>query len=233
MSQSIEIPVIFNVGPVEVTRTVVTTWGLMAALGIAAWLIRRRLKPTPGPFQMAVEAMMTYLDEQIRDIVGREPPRYLPLAATLFIFILAANLISLLPLVESPTADPATTTALALIVFFVVPFYGVTERGFGGYMRSYLKPAWIMLPFNLIGELSRTLALSVRLFGNIMSGQLVIGVLIALISGGMFVAGVMVVVVNALGLITGVVQAYIFTILTLVYIGGAVRSGAPAKEGEK
>ncbi len=226
MSQGIEIPVIFNVGQVEVTRTVVTTWGLMAGLGIAAWLIKRRLKPTPGPFQMAVEAMMTYLDEQIRDIVGREPPRYLPLAATLFIFILAANLISLLPVVESPTADPATTSALALIVFFVVPFYGISERGFGGYLRGYLKPAWIMLPFNLIGELSRTLALSVRLFGNMMSGQLVVGVLISL-------AGVVAVVVEFLGLITGVVQAYIFTILTLVYIGGAVRSGAPAEEGEK
>jgi len=226
MNQGLDIPVIFNVGPVEVTRTVVTTWGLMAGLGIAAWLIRRRLKPTPGPFQMAVEAMMTYLDEQIREIVGREPARYLPLAASLFIFILTANLISLLPVVESPTADPATTSALALIVFFVVPFYGITERGFGGYLRGYLKPAWIMLPFNLIGELSRTLALSVRLFGNMMSGQLVVGVLISL-------AGVVAVVVEFLGLITGVVQAYIFTIITLVYIGGAVRSGAPAKEGEK
>ena len=170
--------------------------------------------------------MVTYLDGQIREIVNREPAMYFPLAATLFIYILTANLISLLPGVKSPTADLATTTSLAVIVFFVVPFYGIYERGVLGYLNSYLRPAWVMLPFNLIGEISRTLALSVRLFGNMMSGQLVAGVLLAL-------AGVVAVVVHFLGLITGVVQAYIFTILTLVYIGGAVRAAEKSVEKQK
>ena len=213
-----ETPTVFTIGPVPVTMTVVVTWGVMAALAVVALIVRSRLSARrPGALQIGAEALVTWLDNEIRNIIGGRPERYFPLIATLFIFVLTLNLVSNLPVVESPTGDPATTTALAIIVFLSVPFYGIATKGVGRYLMTYLKPTPFMLPLNIIGELSRTLSLAVRLFGNIMSGGLIVGVLISI------VPLVVPLFMMFLGLITSVVQAYIFPVLAMVYIGGAVR----------
>jgi F-type H+-transporting ATPase subunit a len=211
-------PTVFNIGPVPVTETVWVTWWLIALFTVLALYVRSRLNAErPGPLQVGAEALVTWLDGEIGNIIGDRPQRYFPLIATLFIFVLTLNLISNIPLIESPTGDPATTTALALIVFFSVPFYGIATKGIGGYLMTYLRPTPFMLPLNIIGELSRTLSLAVRLFGNIMSGGLIVGVLISI------VPLVVPLFMMFLGLITSVVQAYIFPVLAMVYIGGAVR----------
>ena len=217
-SYDVSPPVDFWLGPVPVTRTVTMTWVVMAILTVVALLVRRQImRREGGGLRTVFEAVMEYMDAQIREIVQRPPERYFPLVTTLFIFILAANLASALPRMRPPTADVECTAALALIVFFAVPFYGIRERGIGGYLKGYLRPTPFMLPFNLIGDFSRTLALAVRLFGNIMSGAVIAGVLI-------YVGGIIAAPIGMLGMLTGVIQAYIFAILTLVYIGGAVRA---------
>jgi len=211
-------PTVFEIGPVPITETVWVTWWLIALLTVAALYIRSRLSAKrPSGLQLALEGLVTWLDNEIRNIVGDRPGRYFPLIATLFLFVLALNLVSNIPVVESPTGDPATTVALALIVFLSVPFYGIAVKGVGGYFMNYLRPTPFMLPLNIIGEVSRTLSLAVRLFGNIMSGGLIVGVLVSI------VPLVVPLFMMFLGLITSVVQAYIFPVLAMVYIGGAVR----------
>lgn len=215
---ALEPKLMFRLGPVPVTSAEVVTWCAMAVLVVVALVIRLRLNPRrPGTLQIAAEALVTWLDGEIRNIIGDRPERYLPLIATLFVFILTLNLASNLPGVESPTADLATTAALALIVFFAVPVYGIASKGLLGYLGVYLKPVPFMLPFNIIGELSRTISLAFRLFGNMMSGGLIVGVLILIVP---IIAPA---AMMALGLIVSIVQAYIFAVLAMVYIGGAVR----------
>ena len=214
----------FHLGPMPITRTVTMTWVVMGILVVLALLIRRQLsRDRHGGLRTLFEALMEYLDGQIREIVRRPPERYFPLVATLFIFILTANLIAAVPRMRPPTSDIACTGALALVVFVAVPYYGIRERGLAGYMRAYFQPVWLMFPFNVIGEVSRTLAMAVRLFGNVMSGAVIVGVLI-------FVGGIAAVPLGMLGLLTGLIQAYIFAILTMVYIGGAVRAREKRKE---
>ncbi len=213
-----ETPTVFTIGPVPITVTVVVTWAMIAGLAVVALIVRGRLSARrPGPLQIGSEALVTWLDTEIRNIIGDRPERYFPLIATLFIFVLMLNLVSNLPGIKSPTGDPATTVALAVIVFLSVPFYGIATKGVGRYFMTYLRPTPFMLPLNIIGEISRTLSLAVRLFGNVMSGGLIVGVLISI------VPLVVPLFMMFLGLITSVVQAYIFPVLAMVYIGGAVR----------
>ena len=219
-------PPTFHLGPIPVTPTVWMTWVLMGVLTALALVIRRQIaRGERSGLRTVFEAMMEYLDGQIEEIVRRPPGRYFPLIATLFIFIVFANLVSAVPRVASPTADIACTAALALLVFLAVPVYGIAERGPGGYLRGYLKPTPFMLPFNIIGELSRTLALAVRLFGNVMSGAVLAGVLVS-------VGGIIAAPIGMLGLLTGVIQAYIFAILAMVYIGGAVQAAERKRQDE-
>jgi len=154
---------------------------------------------------------------QIREVTEQDPDRYLPFVGSLFLFISVSNLLEIVPGYRAPTGSINTTAALALVVFFAVPVFGIAEQGLLGYLRHYAQPTPLMLPFNIIGELSRTLALAVRLFGNIMSGSLVVAVLVAIVP--IFVP----VVMEALGLLIGQVQAYIFAVLATVYIGAATR----------
>jgi F-type H+-transporting ATPase subunit a len=215
----LEPEVLFDVGPLPVTTTLAVTWGAMAVLTIVALIIRSRLNARrPGPLQIAAEALVTWFDGEIGNIIGGRPERYFPLVATLFVFILTLNLASNLPGIDSPTGDLATTAALALIVFLSVPVFGIAAKGVRGYFSIYLKPTPFMLPLNIIGELSRTLSLAVRLFGNVMSGGLIVGILILTVP--IIVPAAMM----ALGLITSLVQAYIFAVLAMVYIGGAVQA---------
>lgn len=207
-------------GFVKLNATIVFTWALMAALTLVAVLVTRRL--TTGHersrWQNLLEIVVTAIVKQIEDVGLQEPRRYLGFLGTLFLFVAAAALATVIPGYEPPTASLSTTVALALCVLVAVPLFAISGRGLGAYLRSYMQPTPIMLPFNLISEVSRTLALAVRLFGNMMSGGMVIAILLS-ITPFLFP-----IVMTVLGLLTGMVQAYIFTILAAVYIAAAVRS---------
>ena len=217
------------------------TWGVMAALLLLALLVQRRLsEDKPSGLQSVCELFLEQLCALIREIVRTDPAPYVPLTATLFVFVFVSNLVGMIPGLSSPTADLGVTAGLATIVFLSVPIYGVRARGVGPYLKAYLEPNPFMLPFNLLGELTRTLSLAVRLFGNIMSGEflllVVIGVVTTVLQGYarvfMPAAFALTLFLSILSLITAVIQAYIFTVLALVYIGSAVgRADRKGKQG--
>jgi F-type H+-transporting ATPase subunit a len=165
-----------------------------------------------------LEALVTVIREQIREVSSQAPGRYLPFVGTLFLFIAMANLLSIVPGYRPPTGSLSTTAALATCVFLAVPLYGIASRGLRGYLRRYVRPTVLMLPFNVIGELSRTLALAVRLYGNMMSGTVIAAILIGFVP--LFVPLLM----QLLGLLTGMIQAYIFAVLAMVYIASATQA---------
>jgi F-type H+-transporting ATPase subunit a len=220
-------PVVFSLGPVEVTSTIIYAWVDMAFLIVVSAAITRAVTLRMRPGQNVLELVVEWLLDTIEEMTGAEPEAFLPLVGTLALFILVGNTMSVVPGLRAPTGDLSTTAALATIVFVAVPYYGIRHRGLGGYLRHYIRPTWIMLPFNILTEISRTVALAVRLFGNVMSEQLIVAVLVLL-------AGLLVPVpLLALSLLTGVVQAYIFSILALVYIGAVLRHKPlqPEEEG--
>ena len=183
-----------------------------------ALLVRLGLATSRSGWPVAAEFVVEHLEGIMRDMFDRDPRPYTPLVVTLALFIGTANLLGLVPGMRSPTADFSTTAALAIVVFLAVPFYGIRARGLRGYLRHYLEPTPLLLPLEIITEFSRTLALAVRLFGNMMSEELVIAVLLA-------IAGLLVPVpIMMLAVLTGVVQAYIFAVLTVVYLSAAVRA---------
>jgi F-type H+-transporting ATPase subunit a len=211
-------PVLFRVGPVEVTATVAYTLAASAAVVAFALLARWGLRSGPSGFAVAAEFVVEHLEGVMRDMFGRDPRPFVPLVVTLALFVGVANLLGLVPGLRSPTADFSTTAALAAVVFLAVPVYGVGTKGLKGYLKHYLEPSPFLLPLEVVSELSRTVALAVRLFGNIVSEELVIAVLLA-------VAGLLVPVpIMMLAVLTGVVQAYIFAVLTAVYLSAAVRA---------
>ena len=209
--------ILWQYGFIKLNGTIVTTWGLMLLLTIGAHLITRRLtsEVITSRWQAALELLVTGIDEQIKEVGLSVPGRYIAFIGTLFIFIATANLLTIVPGYEPPTSSLSTTAALAVCVFVAVPVFGVAGRGWRRYLRSYLEPTVIMLPFNLISELSRTLALAVRLFGNMMSGTMIIAILLTI------TPFIFPVAMTLLGLLTGMVQAYIFSILATVYIAAA------------
>jgi F-type H+-transporting ATPase subunit a len=204
-------------GFLKLNATLVFTWALMLVLAVGSKLITRKLSTglERSRWQNLLEIVITGVEKQIEEVGLSEPRKYLDFLGTLFLFVGAASLCTVIPGYEPPTASLSTTAALALCVFVAVPFFGVREQGVGNYLQSYIKPTFIMLPFNIISELSRTLALAVRLFGNMMSGAMIIGILLT-ITPFLFP-----IIMTALGLLTGVVQAYIFSILAAVYIAAA------------
>jgi F-type H+-transporting ATPase subunit a len=189
-------------------------------------LVTRRLKTGLhiSRWQCILEMLVTFMNDQIKEVGLNHPEEYIGFIGTLFLFIGTANILIILPWYEAPTGSLSTTAALAISVFIAVPFFGIIKSGFLGYLKSYIKPTFIMLPFNLISEISRTLALAVRLFGNIMSGGMIVAILLSI------TPLIFPIVMKALGLLTGMVQAYIFSILATVYIAGAV---AGARKSEK
>jgi F-type H+-transporting ATPase subunit a len=200
--------------------TIVTTWILMLIIVVASALITRKLKTTIkiSRWQSILEMIVIGMQNQIKEIGLAQSRQYISFIGTLFLFIALSNSLIILPWYEPPTGSLSTTAALAISVFLAVPFFGIEKSGVKGYMRSYLQPTPIMLPFNLISEISRTLALAIRLFGNIMSGGLIVAILLS-ISPFIFP-----IVMKVLGLLTGMVQAYIFSVLATVYIAAAVES---------
>jgi F-type H+-transporting ATPase subunit a len=212
--------VFWRYGFLELNSTIVTTWGLIFVMAVGAKLITRHLA-TEGyisRWQGLLEIVVTTIQKQIQEVGLRRPKKYLGFIGTLFLFIAVSNLCAILPGYEPPTGSLSTTSALALSVFVAVPLFGIEELGFGGYLKSYLNPTFIMLPFNIISELSRTFALAIRLFGNIMSGTMIVGILLTI------TPLIFPIFMNLLGLLTGMVQAYIFSILATVYIAAATRT---------
>lgn len=209
--------ILWDGGLVKLNLTIVTTWGLMALMGIGSWLITRRLTSeiTISKWQNFLEMVVVGIRDQIADVGLKRAELYLPFIGSLFLFIAVANACTIIPFYEAPTGSLSTTAALAICVFVAVPVFGVRARGFGGYLKTYLHPTFIMLPFNIISELTRTLALAVRLFGNIMSGAMIAGIIVVL--APLFFP----ILLDALELLTGMVQAYIFSILATVYIAAA------------
>jgi F-type H+-transporting ATPase subunit a len=207
----------------KLNATIVFTWGLMLLLAAGSKLITRRLSTglERSRWQNLLEIVVTGIEGQIQDVGLQNPQKYIGFLGTLFLFVAMASLCTVVPGYSPPTGSLSTTAALALCVFVAVPLFGIEDQGLGGYLKSYTKPTVMMLPFNIISELSRTLALAVRLFGNMMSGAMIIAILLTI------TPFIFPIVMTALGLLTGMVQAYIFSILAAVYIAAATRTRRP------
>jgi F-type H+-transporting ATPase subunit a len=212
--------ILWQYGFIKLNATIAFTWGLMLVLVVGSTVMTRNLSTalTRSRWQNLLEIVVTAIENQIEEVGLSRPRKHLSFLGTIFLFIALASLCTIIPGYEPPTGSLSTTVALALCVFVAVPLFGIEEQGVGEYLKSYLKPTVIMLPFNLISEFSRTLALAVRLFGNMMSGAMIVGILLTIMP---FIFPI---VMSLLGLLTGMVQAYIFSILATVYIAAATRT---------
>lgn len=221
--------VLWESGLLKLNATILFTWLIMAILVIGSWLVTRRITGalTMSKGQNMLEVVVGGVMDQIQEISQQDPHPYLPFVGSLFLFILTSNVLAIVPGFQPPTGSLSTTAALALCVFLAVPVFGIRKQGLRGYFRQYIQPTPIMLPFNIIGELARTLALAVRLFGNVMSGTLIAAILLAI--APLFFP----ILLQALGLLTGVIQAYIFSILAMVYIASATRAHSGREEKDK
>jgi F-type H+-transporting ATPase subunit a len=215
--------VIVDWGWGRLNATIVFTWFEMILLVAGSWLITRKLTSdvSISRWQNLLEILVAGIARQIEEITRQKPEPFLPFVGTLFLFILLSNLLSVVPFYQPPTASLSTTSALALCVFIAVPIYGLSTRSLGSYLRQYIEPSFFMLPFNILGDLSRTLALAVRLYGNVMSGT-IIGFVLLLIAP-LFLP----VVMDALGLLTGTIQAYIFALLAMIFIASVMKKEEP------
>ena len=221
--------IFWSYGFVKLNATIVFTWGLMFVLAVGSKIITRKLSVNKerSRWQNFLEIVVTGIEKQIGEVGLSHPRTYMNFLGTLFLFVAISSLFTIIPGYEPPTGSLSTTVALALGVFIAVPYFGIVEQGLGNYLKTYIKPTFIMLPFNIISELSRTVALAVRLFGNMMSGAMIIGILLS-ISPFIFP-----IIMTMLGLLTGMVQAYIFSILAAVYIAAATRVRKPKTESVK
>ena len=221
MNSPLESVALFHLGPVSITQAILTTWAIMVILVLGAYLLTRRLTLIPGKRQAALELIVTTIDTQIRETTGAAPAPYRSFIGTLFLFILVCNWSSLIPGVEPPTAKLETDAALAVLVFLSVIWFGVRGAGVGGYLKSFAAPNIAMIPLNMLESITRVFSMFVRLFGNVMSGVFVVGIVTSL-------AGLLVPIpLMALDLLTGLVQAYIFAVLAMVFISATVEDGQP------
>jgi F-type H+-transporting ATPase subunit a len=212
--------IVWEWGFIKLNYTILFTWLVMTLLVLISWLITRRLSTSTdiSSGQNLLEVIVSTVQSQIEEVSGQNAARYMPFIGSLFIFIAVSNLLAIVPGYHPPTGSLSVTAALAICVFIAVPIYGITQQGLGNYFRQYFQPTWIMLPFNIIGEVTRTLSLAVRLFGNVMSGTMIAAILLTILP--LFFP----IILQVLGLITGLIQAYIFAILAMVYIASATRS---------
>jgi F-type H+-transporting ATPase subunit a len=209
--------ILLQTGWFKINATIFFTWLIILLTTIGSWLVTRKLT-SEGPltrWQNLLEVLVNGIKGQIREVSRQEPGPYLPFVGTLFLFIAISNILAIVPGYIPPTSSLSTTAALAISVFVAVPIFGIAGQGIMNYLKQYLQPTFFMLPFNIIGELSRTLALAVRLYGNMMSGTVIVAILLTI------TPLVFPVVMQALGLLTGLIQAYIFAILAMVYIASA------------
>jgi len=212
-STPLELQLLFHIGPVPISAPVVITWVIMLLLGGGSWLLTRRLEIHPGPVQAAVEGVVEAITDQIREVMQRDPAPFTPVVGGFFLYLVVANLSFLVPGVRPPTAHIETAAALTLIVFVSVNVYGIRQRGLGGYLKDFAEPSILLLPINVVSEITRIFSMMIRLFGNILSGEFVLMLAIGL-------AGFLVPIpLMALELAIGLIQAYIFAMLTAVFIG--------------
>lgn len=221
--------IFWQFGFIRLNGTIVFTWALMLVLAVGSRLVTRHLSTelTRSRWQNLLEIVVTGIEKQISDVGLAQPRKYIGFIGTLFLFVALASLCTVIPFYEPPTGSLSTTAALALCVLVAVPFFGIMEQGLRGYLRSYIEPTVVMLPFNVVSEVSRTLALAVRLFGNMMSGTMILAILLTITPFLFPIA------MSALGLLTGMVQAYIFSVLAAVYIAAATRGRKHGAEGAK
>jgi F-type H+-transporting ATPase subunit a len=212
--------IIADLGIFRLNATIFYSWVVMAILIVGSWLVTRNITTDMkiSRWQRMLETIVGTLRGQIRDVMQADPTPYLAFIGTLFLFISFSNFLVIFPGFQPPTGSLSTTVALALSVFAAVPVYGIMARGLGGYAKGYIEPTFIMLPFNIISEISRTLALAIRLFGNILSGQILVAIIVTIIP--LFVP----VLMQAFGIVVGQIQAYIFAVLATVYIASATRA---------
>lgn len=220
--------IFWQYGFIKLNATIVYTWGLMLVLVLGSKLVTRKLSTglQRSRWQNLLEIVVTGINKQIEEVGINQPQKYLGFLGTLFLFVAMASLFTIVPGFEPPTGSLSTTAALAICVFVAVPLFGIEESGLREYLRAYLKPTVIMLPFNIISELSRTLALAIRLFGNMMSGTMILAILLTI------TPFIFPIAMSVLGLLTGMVQAYIFSILAAVYIAAATRARKSKPESD-
>jgi len=217
---------LFNLGPLPISESVVTTWAMIIGLLLISWISTRRLELEPAPWQVALEGVVGAIQDAIEAVLPQHALIVLPFIASLWIFVVIANLLGVIPGLHGPTADLSTTSALALLVFLSVHWYGIRIHGLQHYMRHYVEPNPILLPFHIVSEISRTIALAVRLFGNIFSLEMA-ALLILLVAG--FLVPVPVLLLH---IVEAMVQAYIFGMLALIYIAGGIQSLETKKKEE-
>lgn len=208
----------FTLGPVTIGISIITTWGIMLVITMLAWLSTRRLEMLPGSLQTLVEGIVAAIDEAISAVAPEHGRQIMPFIASLWLFLIIANLVGLIPGLHSPTRDLSVTSALAVLVFFSVHWFGIKSLGLKNYLHHYLTPSPVLLPFHIISEFTRTLALAIRLFGNMMSLEMA-AMLILLVAG--FLAPIPILMLH---IIEALVQAYIFGMLALIYLAGAMQS---------
>ena len=207
-----------TIGPLAISVSVLTTWGIMLVIGVLTWLATRRLQMLPGSRQTMLEGIVSTLEEAVLSVAPDHGRQIMPFIATLWLFLIVANLVGLIPGLHSPTRDLSVTSALAVLVFFSVHWFGIKTQGIKRYLHHYLTPSPILLPFHIISEFTRTLALAVRLFGNIMSLETA-AMLVLFVAG--FLAPIPILMLH---IIEALVQAYIFGMLALIYLAGAIQS---------
>ncbi|MGD1944037.1 MAG: F0F1 ATP synthase subunit A [Leptolyngbyaceae cyanobacterium] len=222
-----QIPI--QLGPLTLNATLVFTWFVMGLLTLVSWWVTRKLSASTqiSPGQNLLEVLVLGISQQIRDISNQESEPYLPFVGTLFVFIAASNLLSILPGYQPPTGSLSTTAALAICVFVAIPLFGIRRQGWRSYLKQYVEPTPIMLPFNLISDVSRIISLAVRLFGNVMSGTMIVAILLSI------APLIFPVVMQMLGLLTGMIQAYIFAVLAMVFIAAATEAQTSAGAEER
>ncbi|HEY3347751.1 MAG TPA: F0F1 ATP synthase subunit A [Nitrospirota bacterium] len=214
---------LFNIGPAQITDSVITTWIVMALLSVLGYTASKRLLLYPPKWQVLLETAIEGINSAIEEVLERDPWPFLPVIGTLWILIAMSNLLGLIPGLMSPTRDLSTTAALAVISFLAVHYYGIKYNGLLKYIKHYMEPIWVLFPFHVLSEVSRTVALMLRLFGNVLSGEMIAGVLL-------LVAGFLVPVPFALlEVVVAILQAYIFGMLTLIFIAAGIK----AVEAEK
>jgi len=218
---------LLQIGPIVITSTVLTTWVITAVLGLLAWAATRNLKLEPGPIQTALEGIVETIDNAVGEVAMRHTREVMPFIGSLWIFLVIANLAGLIPGAHSPTRDLSATAALAFLVFLSTHWFGIRTQGLRAYLRHYLTPSPILLPFHLISEITRTVALAVRLFGNMMSLEMA-ALLILLVAG--FLVPVPILMLH---IVEALVQAYIFGMLALIYVSGGVQSQEMKAESQE
>ena len=217
-AENLFIEPIVELGPVAITNTVVTTWAIMAVISLLAWLVSRRLRIEPGPVQTAVEGIVSAIEDAVAKVAPQHARRIMPFIGSLWIFLVVANLSGLIPAAHAPTRDLSATAALASLVFLSTHWFGIRIQGLKKYLHHFIAPSPILLPINLISEVTRTVALAVRLFGNMMSLEMA-ALLILLVAG--FLAPVPIMMLH---IVEALVQAYIFGMLALIYIAGSLQA---------